>query len=182
MEPYVGTKSFISLCKHDGEISSFTSYHCIRHQQALLEETKTEHSDLLLHTDVRWLSRGAFLKRFRQLLPEIKIFIQSKRENVPELEDETWLIKLAFLCDITEKLNELNQNLQGKDRTVINMLSLIKTFKCQIQLHASQLKRGELQNYKNLQEKCEMNSKREFQCFSEQLENLHLEFGVCRFH
>lgn len=49
-----------------------------RQFRALLEETEAEHSNLLLHTDVRWLSRGAFLKRFRQLLPEIKTFIHSK--------------------------------------------------------------------------------------------------------
>jgi len=38
-----------------------------------LEEAEAEHTDLLLHTDVRWLSRGRFLERFRELLPEIKV-------------------------------------------------------------------------------------------------------------
>lgn len=201
---------FVSLCKNDDNIPSFTNYHCIIHQQvlcskilesdvimkiafkivnsirarslqrrqfrALLEETEAEHSDLLLHTDVRWLSRGVFLKRFRQLLPEIKTFIQSKGEIVPELEDEKWLMKLAFLCDITEKLNELNLNLQGKDRTVIDMITLINTFKSQIQVQVSQLKRGELKNYKNMEEECTHNSNRDFKTFCKQLENLHLEF------
>ena len=39
--------------------------------RAQLEETGAEHTDLLLHTDVRWLSRGTFLERFSELLPEI---------------------------------------------------------------------------------------------------------------
>ena len=39
--------------------------------RAQLEETGAEHTDLLMHTDVRWLSRGTFLERFSELLPEI---------------------------------------------------------------------------------------------------------------
>lgn len=56
------------------------------------------------------------------------------------------------------------------------MTSLIKTFKSQIQMHASQLKRGELKNYKNMEEECTHNSNRDYKIFAEQLENLHLEF------
>ncbi|CAG9813036.1 unnamed protein product [Phaedon cochleariae] len=202
---------FVSLCKNDNNIPSFTNYHCIMHQQvlcskilesdvimkiafkivnsirarsllrrqflALLEETEAEYSsDLLLHTNVRWLSRGVFLKRFRRLLPEIKTFIQSKGENVPELEDETWLMKLAFFCDITEKLNDVHLNLQGKDKIVIDMITFIKTFKSQMQLQTSQLKRGELKHNKNMEEECTHNTNRDFETFAEQLENLHLEF------
>ena len=44
-----------------------------------LEESEAEHSGLLLHTNVRWLSRGKFLQRFRDLLPEIKVFFGLKR-------------------------------------------------------------------------------------------------------
>jgi len=39
-----------------------------------LEENDSQHCDLLLHTDVRWLSRGKFLERFQCLLPEIIVF------------------------------------------------------------------------------------------------------------
>ena len=54
--------------------------------RAHLEEAEAEHTDLLLHTDVRWLSRGRFLKRFRELLPEIKeIFKQFKDTEYAQL-------------------------------------------------------------------------------------------------
>lgn len=39
---------------------------------AHLEKADCDHSEVLLHTDVRWLSRGTFLQRFRELCPEIK--------------------------------------------------------------------------------------------------------------
>ena len=42
--------------------------------RAHLEKVHCDRSQLLLHTDVRWLSRGKFLKRFRELCPEIKEF------------------------------------------------------------------------------------------------------------
>ena len=41
-----------------------------------LEENDAEHTDLLLQMDVRWLSRGKFLARFTELLPEIKDFLK----------------------------------------------------------------------------------------------------------
>ena len=40
---------------------------------AHMEEAKVEHSDQLLHTDVRWLSRDRVLERFRDLLLEIHV-------------------------------------------------------------------------------------------------------------
>ena len=51
-----------------------------RQFRALLEQCEIENTELLLHTDVRWLSRAAFLKRFRDLLPEIKQFLKEREE------------------------------------------------------------------------------------------------------
>ncbi|GFV56223.1 putative DD41D transposase [Trichonephila clavipes] len=38
-----------------------------------------------------------------------------KEEHITELEDEKWLMKLAFLYDITAQFNDLNLNLYGKN-------------------------------------------------------------------
>ena len=35
--------------------------------RAHLEKVDCDHSELLLHADMRWLSRGKFLQRFREL-------------------------------------------------------------------------------------------------------------------
>ena len=46
--------------------------------------------------------------------------MNEKQESVPELSDDNWLLldlyilDLCFLVDITEKLNQLNKNLQGQ--------------------------------------------------------------------
>lgn len=80
--------------------------------RAHLEETGAEHTDLLLHTDVRWLRRGKFLARFTELLSEIKDFVKlSKHTEHIQLEDSQWLLDLTFLTDITDMLNDLNLEL-----------------------------------------------------------------------
>lgn len=47
--------------------------------KALLDELDAAYGDLLLHADVRWLSRGKVLQRFVDLLPEIKTFLSTRQ-------------------------------------------------------------------------------------------------------
>lgn len=53
---------------------------------AHLEETGREHTDLLMHTDVKWLRTGTFLARFTELLLEIKDFLKLSK-GYGQLED-----------------------------------------------------------------------------------------------
>uniref|UniRef100_UPI003AAD8DF6 general transcription factor II-I repeat domain-containing protein 2-like n=1 Tax=Centroberyx gerrardi TaxID=166262 RepID=UPI003AAD8DF6 len=85
--------------------------------KVLLEELSAEYGDLLLHTEIRWLSRGRVLQRFLSLLGEIKEFMESRGEDASLLQDTEWILDLAFLTDITGKLNHLNCELQGKEQT-----------------------------------------------------------------
>ncbi|GFX77241.1 uncharacterized protein TNCV_5063741 [Trichonephila clavipes] len=81
---------------------------------AQLEENESDYGELLHHADVRWLCRSIFLQRFRDLLQEVKDFLESKDETYIELEGKICLMDLAFVVDITSHLNELNLQLQGK--------------------------------------------------------------------
>ena len=94
----------------------------------LLDELSAEFGDLLLHTEIRWLSRGRILKRFLSLLSEVKEFMLSNGEDASLLEEPVWLVDLAFLTNLTEKLNHLNQELLGKDKTVAHMISVVNAF------------------------------------------------------
>lgn len=80
--------------------------------ETLLSEHNITHG-LLYHTEVRWLSRGAVLKRFFELRTEISQFMEQKGKPVAELDESDWLADLAFLVDITGHLNVLNVNMQG---------------------------------------------------------------------
>ena len=64
---------------------------------AHLEKVDCDHFELLLHTDVKWLCRGKFLRRFSELCPEIKeFFCVTGHVEYKKLDDGQWLIDLAF--------------------------------------------------------------------------------------
>uniref|UniRef100_A0A3P8SG92 HAT C-terminal dimerisation domain-containing protein n=1 Tax=Amphiprion percula TaxID=161767 RepID=A0A3P8SG92_AMPPE len=66
--------------------------------RAMLDEMSAEHKDVLLHNDVRWLSKGREFKMF--------------------LIDNDMMGYVFFLCDIMSHLNCLNLQLQGKNHTL----------------------------------------------------------------
>lgn len=85
-----------------------------RQFRQFLSDTEADHRDLVYYSEVRWLSRGAALKRFFDLRKEINTFMNEKGKSIPELTDTQWLIDLGFLTDVTHELNTLNVRLQGK--------------------------------------------------------------------
>lgn len=119
--------------------------------KVLLDELSAEYNDLLLHTEIRWLSRGRILKRFLSLLGEIKEFMQSRGEDASLLEDTEWILDLAFLTDLTEKLNDLNRELQGKDKTVAHMISAVNAFKAKMNMFFVQVERKKMQHFPSVQ-------------------------------
>ena len=109
--------------------------------KVLLEELSTEYGDLLLHTEIRWLSKGRILKRFLALLGEIKEIMQSREEDTSLLDNTEWLLDHAFLTDVTEKLKNLNCELQGTGKIVTNMISAVKAFKAKMNIFSVHLQR-----------------------------------------
>jgi len=172
---------FIALCEKDDDFPDFLKYHCIIHQQVVcskrlntkevmdiafkiansvgakplrrrLFRQEFEGQELLLHTDVRWLSSGKFLQRFRDLLQEIKAFLQNRGDNYAKLNDLVWMSDLAFLADFTGRLSALNLQLQGKSKPLIELISAIGAFKMQIPALISDLEEKRFEFFPNIKD------------------------------
>lgn len=58
---------------------------------------------------------------FFSLRSEIDKFLKEKGQPLHKLSDPLWLADLAFLVDVTNHLNTLNKNLQGKEQLVLHL-------------------------------------------------------------
>jgi hypothetical protein len=59
----------------------------------------SEH-DKLIHTEVRWLSRGNMLSRLFELRSEVQTFLSDITSDLSNrFTDEMWLSRLAYLVD-----------------------------------------------------------------------------------
>ena len=89
----------------------------------LLEDCGSDHSDVLYHSAVRWLSLGKVLRRVWGLKTEILLFLEMKGKDIeyPQLRESEWLSDLAFAVDLFEHMNELNTRLQFKGRALLLM-------------------------------------------------------------
>lgn len=89
----------------------------------LCDEMGSTHRTLLLHAEIRWLSRGRILKRLCERIEEIIKFLSSKNfDFVQYFKDIDWNMKLCYLADIFKLLNELNLSLQGTQKTMFTVI------------------------------------------------------------
>lgn len=91
----------------------------------LCENMGAEHTQLLLHAEVRW----RILNRLLELRAEVHTFLtEHGSPHATLFENTDWLAKLCYLADIFSKLNKLNVSLQGKDTSILNLYDKVGGF------------------------------------------------------
>ena len=97
----------------------------------LCDENDESFTRLLLHTEVRWLSKGLCLNRFLVLFDSVIEFLGPiaptlKRDLISRKSD------VSYLTDIFCKFNEVNLQLQGDQLNLIKAKSVIGAFSARI--------------------------------------------------
>ena len=98
------------------------------------------HIRLLLHTRVRWLSKGNCLERFADLYEAI-LELAGGREKFQFLKLSKSKALISYLADIFEKLNALNKELQGKEKTLMDCKTKIFAFVNKLNYFSDQIAR-----------------------------------------
>ncbi|XP_078509146.1 general transcription factor II-I repeat domain-containing protein 2B-like [Lissotriton helveticus] len=134
------------------KIVNFIRAKALNHRlfKAMLQESEAEETDILMHTDVRWLSKGKVLERFIALLPEIVLFVNSRGQSFPELTNVKWLVMLHFLTDLFTHFNTLNLTLQGKQQLVCSLMNGIYAFESKLVLFKEQLDDSDFTHFPKL--------------------------------
>ena len=166
---------------------NYIKSHALNHGQfkAILKEYDSNYGELVYHSEVRWLSKGAVLDHYFHLFEVVKQFFSEKSEHLPEkivniipkLYEKDWIEKLGFLTDITDHLNALNKQLQGKDKIVCNMIGHITAFESKLKLFQMQLKAHNCGNFEKLQFLNLKYNLKNCDLFSTCIEDLMFEFN-----
>lgn len=115
--------------------------------QQLCEKNNEEFERLVLHTEVRWLSKGNCLRRFVSLWNSIVSFLGETELGQKLVNAKS---DIFYLSDIFEKLNVLNKELQGNDTTLFSCKEAITAFNGKLKLFWLNLGRRELSQFPSL--------------------------------
>ncbi|XP_031337243.1 zinc finger BED domain-containing protein 5-like [Photinus pyralis] len=117
----------------------------------LCDDMGSLHSSLLLHTEVRWLSRGKILVRFFELRDEVRVFLLDHHFDLKNrLSDQEWFFKVAYLADIFSKINEVNLALQAKQVNIFNANDKLLALNRKLQFWTSCIRRRDLDCFPTL--------------------------------
>jgi hypothetical protein len=121
--------------------------------EKLCQSTESDHQQLLLHTEVRWLFRGKVLSWLFELRGESRVFftdLESPFAHTERLNDYSWLAVLAYMADIFTHLNALNLSMQGEGITIFNVEDKIEAVIKKLELWARCLSERNFDAFQNL--------------------------------
>jgi zinc finger BED domain-containing protein 5/7/8/9 len=120
--------------------------------KVFLHDLSAPHSELILHADVRWLSRGEAITRVWKVFEEIKAFISANDyvTKFPEIFGDDFKINLAFMVDLFQYLTELNKRLQGQKNTICELKEIIFSFRSKLKRFLGTASKNDLVHFPEL--------------------------------
>lgn len=130
-------------------------HNSLKHRQfvSFLKDLEADYGDLLLFTEIRWLSRGRSLERLLNLRKEVVQFLEGENSSdgndlLNFFKNPSFLLDLGFLCDVTGLVNHLNLSLQGRNKPISELVLHIEQFGQRIKVLIAQI---EAENFVNMQ-------------------------------
>ncbi|XP_076372972.1 zinc finger BED domain-containing protein 5-like [Tachypleus tridentatus] len=136
----------------------------------LCKQNGEEFEQLVLHTEVRWLSKGNCLQHFIALWDSIVSFLANTKLGEQLLANKC---DVFFLSDIFEKLNSLNKQLQEKDSDLITSKSAIAAFLRKLQLYKNNIRRRAFKQFPCLASVSSDLQGEDLALYGEYMENMH---------
>ncbi|XP_025202119.1 general transcription factor II-I repeat domain-containing protein 2B-like [Melanaphis sacchari] len=173
-------EELLTLLPLSGTSKGNDLYNAHRLFKALLQENDTQFDDLLLHNNVRWLSKGNVLQRFFNLLNEIELFlIQSTHLSAKDyhefISDNSNIATIAFLTDIFQHINSFNLKLQGNQKLICHLVSEVNCFCRKIDFFLQDVGNERL-HFPNLKKVVDGNLEIDMTNFTKFLKSLKTEF------
>ena len=134
--------------------------------------------NLVMHTEVRWISKGNCLKRFSSLCGSVIEFLEETDADLSQkLKDSKHSI--AYLTDIFGEFNCINKQLQGNEVSLITAKTVITQFRVQLQIMKFKLSCRDFSKFVHLSaaNKEERTSDADIKLFIDHLSQLHTDMN-----
>ncbi|XP_071394012.1 zinc finger BED domain-containing protein 5-like [Centroberyx affinis] len=115
----------------------------------LCQENDETFERLLLHTDVRWLSKGNCLARFCELFDSIVEFLEEVDAALGEKVSSSHC-DIMYLADFFEKMNEVTLKLQGNGVTLVQCKAVIHSLTSRLDLYRQSIGRRQFAHFPQL--------------------------------
>ncbi|XP_068247921.1 zinc finger BED domain-containing protein 5-like [Palaemon carinicauda] len=102
--------------------------------EQLCKGMDSQHVRLLMHTEVRWLSKVKVLTRVHELHKELIVFFDQEKQGkfCEHLRCELWMSKLEYLTEIFSQLNNTNSSMQGRNENILTSTDKLVNLKKKI--------------------------------------------------
>ena len=122
--------------------------------ELLCKDMNSHYVCLLLHTEVRWSSKGSILSRVIELQKEL-FFLNGKLDRFCKyLKNELWMCKIQYLSEIFRHLNSLNSNMQRRNENILMATNKLVVFKKKVAIGKKRMKENNLAIFPLIHKTC----------------------------